>query len=240
VLLVATALPAMVAIALSAESYGVLHAAFRQRAAMADSSIPFTERFIQGWPESGITAYLEEAQADRPEGAAPLHVFCLYEARVAALPVAASTVTVHDALPLAWWTFRGLTDAGFTHILVNELELERLRQFYPTERHRDILQLPNSPNRQQPGTEAFYLDWTPWMLAAQIATSKGVFYDRQGPELLRELPRLRDRAARSSGPLGARGHQVWIIDLSRPETRPSKVISPTAPPTHHNRLKGQV
>ena len=231
VLLVATALPAMVAIALSAESYGVLHAAFRQRAAMADSSIPFTERFIQGWPESGITTYLEEAQANRPESSTPLHVFCLYEARIAAIPVAATTVTVHDALPLEWWTLQGLIDAGFTHIVVNEFELERLRQFYPTEPHRNILQLPNSPNRQHPGTEAFYLDWTPWMLAAQIATANGVPWDRQGPELLRELPRLRDRAARTNGALGHRGHQVWIIDLSRPETRPSKVILPPVPAT---------
>jgi len=193
----------------------------------AEDQARFEEYFLQGWREAKLFETFEQIgnRPIRTRGPLPTRVFCLYEARVAAVPFPASTVTVHDALPPEWSSVELLRAAGFTHLLVNELELDRLRRFYPTEPMRQAIGVKNSPLREVPGEAAFYLDWSPWMMSVEIARryEKLLPWDIEGPELLRALPALRSQALVSSGPLTPAGHRVFLVDLAA-------VPSPSAQP----------
>lgn len=166
-----------------------------------------------GWGDAPIMEALEEASdlaeaADAP----PVRVFALYEARIAHLPVPAATVTVHDAFPPELGSLAQLRAAGFTHLLVNEIELERLRSFYPPRpenRARFIGDVPaklapGSP-RTIPGRFEFYADWLPWSGPANAT--------RGTPALARELVEARGRAVVSSGGGQAGERRVWLLDL---------------------------
>jgi hypothetical protein len=159
----------------------------------------------------------ESVKADEAN-AAPVRVFLLYEARSAHLPVPSATVTVHDAFPPEWESLEKLREAGFTHLLVNELELERLREFYPVKPEhrarrvgeRSQLPPPRSP-RATPGSVEFYVDWLPWSGPArhEIAPNKLL------PFLASELPGVRDKAVVVARGMTEADHRVWLFDLRR-------------------------
>jgi len=199
-------LPQALAIALTLATWNIPKAALRLESAWAAQA-----PFLAGWDKAPFVESIEHYNATHKM---PARVFLLYEARLAHLPTPARTITVHDAVPKEWTTLPKLRAAGFTHLIVNELELERLRSFYPPN-PSDRPSRAGEPSRRvsateprsKPGSLEFYRDWLP--VAGPAANIAGA----AAPTWLGELPTLRLQATLTTPDLTPAGHRIWMLEL---------------------------
>jgi hypothetical protein len=172
---------------------------------------PMQKQNLAQWEENQIFETLEKLDVSSPESPSSTlpKLLLIYEARIAAIPYSAHTVTVHDAFPLEYESWESLHDLGFTHVLANEWELIRLAQFYPPGNVGSKFRLISSPLNKK-----FYFQWNPLFLSDQIHPDENEDVNHRSPEIIQNLITFRqDPEVIVGKPAEPETPSIYIIDV---------------------------